>query len=439
MTKPNATKGNVRLTNGVVDAVRRLPAEQRKRRYWDAEFPPLYVQLSKKGAASYYFRYTKLDGGDGDYFIGPAEVVGAVAAREAARTKMSALHLHGIDPNEAKREMRQLARTVEERTFAAMAEAYIESKAKSRVGKRPLLETMFLRKYVVPILGKTNLVDVTEQQIVDMLHDVQSGVEARARRKNANGRSTANACHKAIKRVFRWAIRSKKAEKNPAAFERQFKQRTKKRKGRLTEERFAIFWSALLAKYNGSNRSFISLAIMIYMVTLQRPVDVARARRADFDLEKRTWMIPDDRTKTEEEYFIPLSDLAVALVREAFRRTDSEWLFPKAFGKEGHTGAPALTSGWCDIRDRHRTALGDSDIELYDCRRYGRTQIRHKLKFDKDVAEAVINHTEKGDIDTLYDVFEFEDLVREAQKAWGTEVMRMVNCTDLEALFPLEA
>ncbi|MNT69274.1 hypothetical protein D3C72_2075820 [compost metagenome] len=111
------------------------------------------------------------------------------------------------------------------------------------------------------------------------------------------------------------------------------------------------------------------------------------------------------------------------------------WLFPKAFGKPGHFAPAAMTSAWCDVRDSYQTKLGEKDIEQYDCRRYGRTQIQHKLKFDKDVAEAVINHGDKGDIDQLYDVFEFADLVRDAQQAWGNEVMAMIGCDQVEGLF----
>ncbi|MBI2248660.1 MAG: hypothetical protein HYU61_02005 [Brevundimonas diminuta] len=75
----------------------------------------------------------------------------------------------------------------------------------------------------------------------------------------------------------------------------------------------------------------------------------------------------------------------------------------------------------------------DTDVQLYDCRRFGRTQIRHKLGYDLDVAEAVINHHDNSKMETLYDVHDFDDQVRDAQESWGREIMRMVEIdrTDL--------
>ena len=95
----------------------------------------------------------------------------------------------------------------------------------------------------------------------------------------------------------------------------------------------------------------------------------------------------------------------------------------------------SLTNAWRRARLAlaKRDEVTDLDIELYDCRRFGRTQIQHKLKFDKDVAEGVINHHEEGRMDTRYDVFDLEDQIRCAQEAWGAEIMRMIGIKDAEA------
>ena len=54
----------------------------------------------------------------------------------------------------------------------------------------------------------------------------------------------------------------------------------------------------------------------------------------------------------------------------------------------------------------------------------------HRLGFDVEIAEQVINHAEKADLETRYDVWEFEADVRRAQEAWGCEVARIVGGND---------
>lgn len=434
MTNSSPYPTKLRLTNRAVDALAGQPDNVRARRYWDSEFPGLYLQFSRKGVASYCLRYTKLDGRDGDFTIGQAGIISAENARLSAKERMSALTLHGIDPVDARRAIRQEARSREDTTFGGIAEAFIAAKSKSREGKEPLEEVFFLRRYVIPRLGKIEITQINQQMVVQVVEEVQCDIARRAERKNANGKQTANGCHKAIRRIYRWAIAGDKATKNPADFPLLFPIKIKKRRGRLDEQRFASYWNALVENYRSSERTVVPLAIMIYMVTLQRPIDIARAYCSQFDFDKRTWIIPEGETKTGAEYFIPLSDLAAALIQKAFSLHNSDWLFPKSFRKEGRMCEASMTNAWrrARIALSGRGEVTDLDIELYDCRRFGRTQIRHKLKFDKDVAEAVINHHDAGRMDTRYDVFDFDDQVRCAQNAWSSEIMKMVGIDNAE-------
>lgn len=437
MTTSNIIPTRLRLTNKTVDAIGALPIESRARRYWDAECRGFYLLFSKAGSASFMLRYTKADGKDGDYAVSPADKCSVDMARSKARGVQAAIALHGIDPVAERRQSREAARNRPDLSFGNAAEKFIESRAKLRPGKSQLDEVYFLRKYLLPHLAKKELDRITQQDLEDLVDEIQVGVAGRARRKNANGKNTANACHRALKRVFSWAIKSEWTEKrNPADFPCRHPTGVNKRRGRLNQERFKIIWDELARSYNQFQRSRSSVATMLYMVTLQRPIDIARARRAHFNFKNRVWTIPKDWTKTGKEYVIPLSDVALEILEEAFSLSESPWLFPKAYGLEGHMPEHSLTSRWVILRDRliGEGSLNDRDVELYDCRRFGRTQVQHELGFDLTVAEKVINHVESADMATRYDVQEIDDLVRQAQEKWGDEVRRMTG-RSLGAMF----
>lgn len=420
----------LRLTSRALDTLCALPPEKRARRYWDTEFPGFYLQFSKIGTPSFMLRYTKPDGADGEVSLGLAQRVPVEGARTAAREKMAALTLNGIDPVADRRRRRAEAQQPKYETFGDLAEAFLEKLTKNRKNYRRCEEDFTLRRYVLPALGRVSFEKITKQTIKDLVHQIKADVAARRQRKGANGKTTANSSHQAIRRVYQWAVDSEITLRNPAAFPCMFPESLNVRFDRLNEERFADFWNAAIA---GSARGFGwkagPLAMLIYMVTLQRPIDVARAKRSHFNFETKMWSIPDDETKTDVWYFIPLSDVAIVLIQHAFRLSESEYLFPSDRAKAPHMDEAGMTQNWA----RYRRALlkagkiPDPDIELYDCRRFGRTQIQYKLKFDARVAEAVINHAPSKSMATRYDVRDLGPDVRLALQGWGTEVLTMVG------------
>lgn len=416
------------LTNKIVDALMKVDPRSRRRRYWDEKLPGFFLGFSKAGSPSFCIRYTKLDGKDGEFSLGRADVMPIDVARKAAAEKLAMLSINGVDPVDARRSMREEARAQGTMSFAAVTENFIDQVLDQGGKRKGRGEAAFLRNYVVPRIGHVHIDEVDEVLVENTLADIQAGVAARCRRKNATGKQTANGCHKVMKRLYRWANKLKITKENPVLGSAPNKLKVVKRRGRLDEQRFHAFWNKLESRYRGPNDK--NIAIKLYMSTLQRPVDIARAEVSEFNLSTKTWRIPEWKTKTKEEYVIPLSDVAVRLVKQAMAlNPSSPWLFPR----KGRTGVPhmardAMSQRWLQVRDYLLESgdLHDEDIELYDCRRFGRTQIHHALGFGKEVAERVINHAESSDMDHRYDVHDYEPEVRRAQEAWGSMIERMV-------------
>ena len=422
-----------RLTNRVIDEVCSLDRAQRTRRYWDTTVPDLCVQFNANltGTPSFMLRYTKLDGNDGDYAIGPVDRVSIDSARAEARRALNDLHAHGIDPVQARRDAREEAKAPKFKTFGNLAEAFMVVKAEQRPGKPPLDEVFFMRRYVLPVLGSRKFDKITVQCVIDLVISVKNEVAARHRRKGADGMTTANCCHRAIKRVYKWACRKEIATKNPADFELQFEIRREKRSGRLSETRFDQFWCEITDQFYFWTRMRVGLlAILLFLLTLQRPIDIARAKREHINLAKKLWTIPKEYTKTGYEYHIPLSEPVVRLMQIAIVQADSEYLFPSNRRNGPHLDEHALTTGWIRARKRllDKGALDDEDVELYDGRRFGRTQLRAKLGYSNEVAEAVINHVgDRRSMSQLYDVEDMLPHMIKAQEEWAIEVDRMTN------------
>ena len=60
------------------------------------------------------------------------------------------------------------------------------------------------------------------------------------------------------------------------------------------------------------------LAICLAMVTLQRGGEVVGIHARELDRAARLWTLPGERTKNRRPHVVPLSDLAMELVDQAF-------------------------------------------------------------------------------------------------------------------------
>jgi integrase len=86
----------------------------------------------------------------------------------------------------------------------------------------------------------------------------------------------------------------------------------KSRRRKLDDREIRIFWKKLTrSRLNVEVR----IALKLILVTAQRPGEVALAARSEFDLERRIWTIPAERSKNGQQHEVPLSDLAPTLIR----------------------------------------------------------------------------------------------------------------------------
>jgi integrase len=126
----------------------------------------------------------------------------------------------------------------------------------------------------------------------------------------------------------------------------------KSRRRKLDDREILIFWKKLT---RSTLNAEVRIALKLILVTAQRPGEVALAGWSEFDLERRLWTIPAERSKNGQQHEVPLSDLALTLIRHLRRRFgETRYLIPSRCWR-ARDGAPitvrALSQG---IRDRRK-------------------------------------------------------------------------------------
>ena len=159
------------------------------------------------------------------------------------------------------------------------------------------------------------------------------------------------------------------------------------------------------AKVNDS----IKQAFEFMVLTGCRSGEVRGARWSEIDLKAALWVVPAARMKAEKEHPVPLSDRAIAVLKEARTRHKGDLVFPNAKGtalSDYHLGARLLPKlGIAATAHGFRSSFRDWAGEL--------SGAAHA------VCEAAIAHTINNKAEAAYHRTNYLEQRRELMQAWA--------------------
>jgi integrase len=142
---------------------------------------------------------------------------------------------------------------------------------------------------------------------------------------------------------------------------------------------------------------------------------VVGAKWSEFDLEQRVWTIPAARAKNKLSHRVPLSHLALELIRRArFSGSPSPWVFPSRWDPEKQMDRQA-PGKW--IR-RNLEQLGIEQFTAHDLRRTA-ASLMTGAGVPRLVVSKLLNHREGIGVTFLYDRHGYDAEKREALETWA--------------------
>jgi integrase len=279
----------------------------------------LYLYVTPTGLKSWRLKY-RIDGKErvltiGKYSANPKTGVSISAARKA-RDEAKQLLSEGKDPSREKQRKKLQVKKQQADTFELIAREWWEARKPAWTPKHANAVIHSLEHNVFPFLGKRPVADITPQEI---LHVVRQ-IEARGAHEIAS---------KVLQRcngIYRYAITTSRAIQNPAAgLQEALKTPEKRNFAALTASELPEFLGKLEA-YSGYQTK---LATKLLLLTFVRTGELRGARWEEFDLKKREWSIPASRMKMRRDHLVPLSKQAVSLIKELKQiNGHRDYLFP---------------------------------------------------------------------------------------------------------------
>ena len=181
----------------------------------------------------------------------------------------------------------------------------------------------------------------------------------------------------------------------------------------LTEDEIAALWEAWPTLLSPR----VTLALRLALVTGQRIGEITGMMEDELDLRKGIWTIPASRSKNGIQHVVPLTDMALALIKEARATAVLGRMFP---------GLNSVKIGQQIIRYRDRLPV--SDWAAHDLRRSVCTHLA-KMGVPTLHIGAVVNHrqvTKAGVTLDLYVQYDYAKEKREALELWADRLSAIV-------------
>lgn len=290
----------------------------------------LALQVTPTGARSWTLRAV-IGGKRRDMGLGSYSQTGITLAK-ARQAAVDARQLisQGVDPIQRQQEAQSTLRAAmaEALTFKECAEKYIKAHASGwKNAKHQQQWRNTLAQHAYPVLGHLLVRDVKLPQVMAVLEPIWETTTETAVR--LRGR---------IELVLDWAAaRGLRDGLNPARWRghldvllvKPSKVNNREHHAALPVGDVGAFMARLRAA-EGMGARALEFAIL----TAARSGEVRGATRAEIDLDARLWTVPAARMKAGKEHRVPLSDVAVALLKGLPRMAATELVFPAPRGGE---------------------------------------------------------------------------------------------------------
>jgi integrase len=375
-----------------------------KRAGYHADGGGLYLRIKPAGTKSWIYRFT-ITGVTRDCGLGAYPTTSLAMARESAG-QCRKLVAAGVDPIMARDQARAADRFKTETgiTFKQCAEVYIASKSTGwRNAKHISQWHSTLATYVYPTIGALPIQTVDIELVMKVLMPIWSTKP-----------ETASRVRQRIESILSWAkVYGYREGENPALWRGNLeKLLPAKGKIRQVTHHAALPFSevsAFMTKLR-NDTSVSARALELLILTATRTNEVLGATWSEFDIRDATWMIAAKRMKAAREHRVPLTDRALAILREMKTIQQNEYVFPGA-----KHGRPLSQMSLAMLLRR----MGFGHVTVHGFRSSFRDWTAETTNHSRDVAEAALAHTIVNKVEAAYRRGDLFDKRRKLMKDWG--------------------
>lgn len=410
-------------SNATIKAIK--PGDPR-RRLTDGE--GLYMLLFVKGG-SHGWRYDySLHARRKTLSLGTYPDVGLADARRRA-DEARKLVSRGVDPSDARKEVRDKARKLHaatkradsglppENSFEAVAREWYE---KNATGWAPSHASKIIRRLeldVFPWIGSRLVDSIRPTELLALLKRVE----------DRGAIETTHRVQQNCGQVFRYAVATGRANSDPSRDLRGALTPWKpEHYPTLTEPRQVGQLLRDIESYDGGfvTKCAMRLAPMLFV----RPGELRHAEWNEINLEAAEWRIPAAKMKGRIMHIVPLATQALAILQELQPLTGkSRWVFPGV-----RTNGEPMSENTINAALR-RLGYDRTKLTAHGFRGMASTML-HECGWPSDIIERQLSHAERNAVKAAYNHAEHLPARRKMMQAWADHLDALRQGANVVAL-----
>ena len=372
----------------------------------------LFLLLNPNGAKWWRFKY-RLEGKEKLLSFGTYPEVSLKEAREKreqARKHVAA----GIDPSEHRKAHKAAKQGEAANSFEVVAREWLAKFSPNWVSSHTDKIKRRLERDIFPWIGTKPIADVTAPELLTCLRRVES-------------RGAIETAHRIVQncgQIFRYAIATGRAERDPAADLRGALPPVKEKHHASITDPKAI--GELLRAISGYRGTFVTAcALRLAPLVFVRPGELRKAEWTEIDLEAAEWRIPAARMKMREQHIVPLSSQAVAIFRELHALTGrGKFIFPGA-----RTNGRPMSENTITAALRRLGYSGD-DMTGHGFRSMASTLLNEQ-GWHRDAIERQLAHAERNAVRAAYNYAEHMPERKRMMQAWADYLEKLTAGADV--------
>ncbi|HVS31579.1 MAG TPA: integrase arm-type DNA-binding domain-containing protein [Thermoanaerobaculia bacterium] len=372
----------------------------------------LYLLVSAAGGKLWRFKY-RFAGKEKVLALGQYPDVPLKAAREK-RVEARQLVAAGKDPGVEKKVTRERLKASAVGTFEAVAREWLKKFASRWTPATAATKLRRFEIHVFPRIGARPIRDITAPDLLAVI-----------RRVEATGRhDTAHRVHQLCGEVFRYAIATDRADRDPSGDLRgAFSPAVVTNRAAVTEPAKVGAILRMYDRYDGYivTRCALRLAPLVFV----RPGELRQAEWSEVDFDKGEWTIPAWKMKMRNSHTVPLSRQAIAILRELQPVTgEGRYVFPS-----GRTGERPMSDN-AVLAAMRRMGIPKDEMSGHGWRAVARTLIAENLEqlglvgaiwesMAREIVEHQLAHLVKDATGEAYNRTKFLRERRQMMQAWA--------------------
>jgi integrase len=384
-------------------AIRKAKASSKPFRISDEK--GLYLEVTPSGGKLWRLKY-RFGGKEKRLSCGIYPSVSLADARER-REEARKILANGADPGEVRKAQKAAKVERAANSFEVVAREWFEARKPNWAPSHSGRLIKRLENDVFPWLGGKPIAEITAPDILSVMRRIE----------NRGTLDTAHRVHQDCGQVFRYAVATGRAERDPTADLRgALPTATGGHFAAITDP---VSVGELLRAIDGFKGTFVvQCALKLAPMFFVRPGELRQARWMDFDLQNSEWKFRASKVKATEEpriHIVPLASQAVAILNELQALSGhSEYVFPGARSNGRPMSDAAVNAALRRMGYDTRT-----EITGHGFRAMARTILHEVLSIAPEVIEHQLAHKVPDALGAAYNRTKFLPARKAMMQTWA--------------------